>query len=150
MGGLGGFVGLVFFFFQMPPLPTAVTTGNLMGFLDFWQQYPRKIAKKDAERAWLRLSVEQQSAAMTALPMHCKHWQLRGDLQFVPHPATWLNGERWEDELPSLEQSAGRQVAWWSTDEATMAKGRELGVSARPGEDMKDYRARLRDRMIAR
>lgn len=35
-------------------------------------------------------------------------------------------------------------VAWWTSDEATMGKGRELGVEARPGESMAEYRARLR------
>jgi hypothetical protein len=30
-----------------------------------------------------------------------KVWMARGEWEYVPYAATWLNGERWEDELPA-------------------------------------------------
>ena len=33
---------------------------------------------------------------------------------------------------------------WWATDEGTLKRGREVGVPAKPGETMANYRARLR------
>jgi hypothetical protein len=69
-------------------------------FEDFWTLYPRRVAKKDAARAWARTGPLQRARILTALASWRMVWEARGELQFVPHPATWLNGERWEDELP--------------------------------------------------
>lgn len=33
--------------------------------------------------------------------------------------------------------------AWWASETATLARGREMGLPARPGESMAEYRARL-------
>ena len=38
-------------------------------------------------------------------------WKKDGG-QYIPHPATWLNGHRWEDEIPKSEET-GR---WRSLD----------------------------------
>ena len=34
-------------------------------------------------------------------------WQ-KDNGQFIPHPATWLNGQRWEDQ-PFVEQQSGKR-----------------------------------------
>ena len=34
---------------------------------------------------------------------------------------------------------------WWNTPEATMAKGESLGIRAKPGEQMAEYRERIRE-----
>lgn len=69
-------------------------------FDDFWMLYPRRVAKKDALRAWVRLTTGQQISALVALVDWRRVWQGK-DSQYLPHPATWINGERWEDELPT-------------------------------------------------
>jgi hypothetical protein len=68
-------------------------------FADFWLMYPRRVARKDAERAWNRLSESDRIEALTALVGWRRVWADK-DLQFIPHASTWLNGERWTDELP--------------------------------------------------
>jgi hypothetical protein len=78
-----------------------VLDDNWATFENFWLLYPRKVAKLDARKAWLRLTTAQTVACLTALVMWRKQWMDRGELQFVPHAATWLHGERWEDELPT-------------------------------------------------
>ncbi len=70
-------------------------------FDDFWLLYPRHIARKDASRAWTRLRPEDQVAALVALVLWRKIWLKRGELDYVPHAATWLNAERWTDEPPA-------------------------------------------------
>lgn len=68
-------------------------------FSDFWLLYPRRVAKKDALKAWARMTPNQQMAALTA----CVNWRrvwANKDIDYLPYPATWLNGERWDDELP--------------------------------------------------
>lgn len=68
-------------------------------FNDFWAIYPKKVAKKDAEKAWNRLNAAQKITALEALPAHTRRWT---DPQFMPHAATWLNGERFDDVLPPM------------------------------------------------
>lgn len=41
-------------------------------------------------------------------------------------------------------------AAWWASDEATAAKGAELGLQARSGEDWNAYRQRIRARLSER
>ena len=70
-------------------------------FDDFWLLYPRRIAKRDALRAWDKLPDGNRIAAIVALVDWRKVWEKRDDIEYVPYPASWLNGWRWEDELPA-------------------------------------------------
>jgi len=78
----------------------ADTSPDLPTFADFWTLYPRHVAKKDAERAWHKTSPPDQMAAVVALVDWRRVWIAKDDMDHVPYPATWLNGERWTDELP--------------------------------------------------
>lgn len=72
-------------------------------FDEFWAKYPRKTNKPPARRAWARLTVAQRRAALDAIALHVTLWRKRGtDVQFIPHPATWLNGHRFDDDPASL------------------------------------------------
>ncbi|MGH8908301.1 MAG: hypothetical protein ACRD0K_17780 [Egibacteraceae bacterium] len=71
------------------------------GFASWWAEYPKKVAKGDAEKAWLRIKpdaalIETMIAAVLR-QRQSPQWTKDGD-KFIPHPATWLNGRRWEDE----------------------------------------------------
>lgn len=71
----------------------------------WWQTYPRKTGKQAAMKAWQRLDDTSRRAAVEALPHHVAYWeQARTASQFIPHPATWLNGRRFDDELTQPEQ----------------------------------------------
>jgi hypothetical protein len=69
------------------------------GFGGFWESYPRKQARIKAVAAFARhrFTVEQLAEVMAALERHKARWD---DPRFIPLPATWLNQERWKDELP--------------------------------------------------
>lgn len=74
----------------------------IIGFDEFWSAYPRKTAKKVAMRSWAKISPsdELRSRIMTAVAQHTKSEQwMKDEGRYIPHPATWLNNERWEDEL---------------------------------------------------
>jgi len=77
----------------------------------FWQLYPRKASKKAARKAWADIKPDDVlfSTIMTALNAAARHWQIQGvALKHIPHPSTWLNEERWDDEFPfSPEQPLG-------------------------------------------
>lgn len=78
----------------------------------FWALYPRRVARRDAEKAWSRMSLGDREAALTALPDWLRVWRARGEIEYVPYPATWLNGARWEDELPDeFVRTGGRPAA---------------------------------------
>lgn len=69
----------------------------------FWSLYPRKTNKQAAVKAWQKLKPSNDlfDKIMHALSKHCVSdgWQRDGG-QFIPHPSTWINGKRWDDELP--------------------------------------------------
>lgn len=73
-------------------------------FEQFWKLYPKKKSRKDAQKAWVKLSpdADLQAVMITALANHCvsRDWTKEGG-QFIPNAATWLNGERWHDVLPA-------------------------------------------------
>lgn len=115
-----------------------------MTFDQFYRQYPRKVARKDAEKAWAKLSQDERAKAVEALPSHIRYWDLKGtDKHYIPHPSTWLNGARFEDELDFVEAAPKAAVAWWGTDEGILAKGRSLNCLPRAGEGMPEYKQRV-------
>lgn len=67
----------------------------------FWASYPRRVAKAEARRAWAKLN---PSPALLETILKALEWQKRLEQwrrdggQFCPHPASWIRGERWEDE----------------------------------------------------
>lgn len=66
----------------------------------FWETYPRKVARKAAEKAWSKIPAQYQIDVVTALRKHLTLWKQQGtEKSFIPYPATWLNGARWEDEI---------------------------------------------------
>lgn len=71
-------------------------------FGTFWKAYPRKIKKKKAYQVWMKLSPDKQliSEIMAGLENWRKseEWK-KNNGQYIPHPPTWLNDRRWEDEL---------------------------------------------------
>lgn len=75
-------------------------------FDQFWQQYPNKVAKANALKAWRKIKPDVSLLAkiLQALSVAkaSESWVKEGG-RFVPHPATWLNGKRWEDEAVSGE-----------------------------------------------
>jgi len=69
-------------------------------FTDFWLMYPRRVARKDATKAWQKIPQHLYPKILTALFEWRRIWNDRGEIEFIPYPATWLNGERWEDDFP--------------------------------------------------
>ena len=120
-----------------------------MTFADFWQIYPRKVSKREAEKAWNRASLTDREAALVALPLHVKYWQLKDTAnEFIPHASTWLNQARFEDELDMTEaQPKKPKLPWYSTEQLTMEKGREVGINPLPGEDFGQFRSRIAKRI---
>jgi hypothetical protein len=75
-------------------------------FNEFWDIYPKKKDKDRAQKAFMRIKPNEELFAQMkcALDKHKRsaQWQ---DTQYIPYPATWLNGRRWEDEIEVDESS---------------------------------------------
>ncbi len=65
------------------------------GFLTFWAKYPRKVAKLAAFKAWNRLNLKVEDEMRISYYIKVHDWP---EGKFIPYPATFLNGHRWEDE----------------------------------------------------
>jgi hypothetical protein len=68
----------------------------------FWPEYPRKVAKRRALKAWKALKLkdtdEETLERIMAKLSWCKQMEwMNRDQDKIPHPATWINDRRWED-----------------------------------------------------
>lgn len=72
-------------------------------FDEFWEVYPRREAKKAATKAWNAIKPDEVDLILANVKTRkANGWQ---DPQFIPLPATYLNGRRWEDETQDAKQS---------------------------------------------
>ena len=74
---------------------------DICSFDEFWSAYPKKKAKEAARKAWAKLKPDEtlgkeiiQAVIESA---KTKDW-LKENGKYIPYPATYLNGKRWEDE----------------------------------------------------
>lgn len=112
-------------------------------FETFWATYPKREAKKDAQKAWAALTAEQRFAAIHAVPVHVRYWTAAGRTkQYMPLPATWLRGERWTDEL-EMPEPKDEMGEWWKTTSGIQRKALSVGMQAKPGEDWHQLKARI-------
>lgn len=92
---------------EQPPTPLkrgvegSPLKGGVCSFEEFWSVYPRRAGKKKAERAWKKIRAEEVPTIVASIEAWKKtqQWRKEGG-RFIPHPATFLNGRRWEDEVP--------------------------------------------------
>jgi hypothetical protein len=98
-----------------PPAPPARDP-----FDRFWTAWPRKVGKRAARKAWaaaLKRSATPDEI-ITAASDQATAWAAAGtELRFIPHPATWLGRDGWDDEAPLATpapagpaQPAGRRI----------------------------------------
>lgn len=96
---------------------------NTSSFDDFYNAYPRKVGKASALKAWQKINPDSslQSRILKALEWQAQQgeWQKENG-KYIPHPATWLNGNRWEDEQPEFNVP--------TNDFKTAAELREMGL----------------------
>lgn len=76
-------------------------------FVAFWDAYPRKVGKGGGRKAWrsaIRTKRADPKTIIIAAERYRDDPRRPRDPQFIPHPSTWLNEERWleyQDSGPS-------------------------------------------------
>ena len=80
-------------------------------FEKFWKAYPRHEAKQRAipalERALKKTDIDTILNAIEK-QKHSDKWT-KDNGQFIPHPATWLNGGCWDDEITGAESEPEKE-----------------------------------------
>jgi hypothetical protein len=119
-------------------------------FETFWSLYPRKVSKRVAQRKFEALRADEQKLALEALPSHIKYWKSKNtEMEYIPHASTWLGQYRFEDEIVIEEPKINKrpELPWYSSEEATINKAKEIGVQAYAGEGWQQWRARISQRI---
>lgn len=82
-------------------------------FERFWSIYPRHTNKKKAYNSFVKKctdeTVLQKMLSAIVDQKETEQWQ---NEKFIPHPTTWLNGERWEDEIKSTTYNNQNNEDW--------------------------------------
>lgn len=74
----------------------------------FWSVYPKRVGKGAAEKWWRKRKPSQSltDTMISAVQEQAKsdQWRREGG-QFIPNPTTWLNQERWKDDVPAPQSN---------------------------------------------
>ncbi|MAO22113.1 MAG: hypothetical protein CMJ25_15300 [Phycisphaerae bacterium] len=84
---------------------------NMAIFDDLWKMYPKKVGKGQARKAYSSaLRKVDHDKIHLALIEYVRSTQ-NDDKKYLPHLSTWLNGERWDDEVQekSLQEMTSEQ-----------------------------------------
>ena len=72
-----------------------------VSFSSFWNEYPVKKGKGSAYKSWLKKKPDIENVLLAIKNQIDEKEKLKANQQFCPewpHPTTWLNQERWDDE----------------------------------------------------
>jgi hypothetical protein len=78
------------------------------GFDEFWKAYPRKVGKGAALASWRKVKPPINPVLSAIQKARQSPDWLKDRGAFIPHPSTWLNQSRWEDEGMDYAALAGK------------------------------------------
>lgn len=110
---------------QGPASPTV-----LDGFAEWWTEYPRKVGKPKAISAYKTAVARKHvdpADLLAGLRRWAAYWRAKNEPEFIPHPTTWLNQERYNDEPPPLPKARGQAAV-----DETLQAYRDRGLT--PGD----------------
>lgn len=85
------------------PTKESITKDNIQkkvhDFEIFWNSYPKKVGRKDAYKVFIKISDSVERLMIAIETQKKSELWLKDEGKYIPNPATWLNGERWRDEV---------------------------------------------------
>lgn len=84
------------------------TDNSVFSFEEFWSLYPHKKERKDCEKKWGTLTNEQKEKIKNTLPDFLKYKPFESYTH--PNPKTYLNKQRWDDEIPMVQNQQANKV----------------------------------------
>ena len=112
-------------------------------FDSFWAYYPRKVGKPTACSAWNGLNASQKHQVIKVIPDWVDAWRGK-DKKFIPHPSTWLNQHRFNDDV---DEAVPEEKEEPKTNQQWLDKAVELGIEARSGEPWSVLILRVKEAM---
>lgn len=84
----------------LPSLPARRADDTAEAFTRFWEHYPRRVGKQAAQRAFEKAVKAGTEPAVILWGLRANEAALQAQHArgFCPHPTTWLNAGRWEDD----------------------------------------------------
>jgi hypothetical protein len=78
-------------------------------FDEWWKQYPKRVARAAAQRAYERITRRGEATPRELLAGVMKYAgeRLDQDPKYTKHPATWLNSGCWSDEAQRATEASG-------------------------------------------
>lgn len=90
-------------------------SGVELRFERFWSAYPKKVGKDAARRWWGKRKPDDAmlAAMLAAIAVQAKsaQWAKDGG-QYIPHPTTWLNEGRWQDDAGGNAKAETSRPQW--------------------------------------
>jgi hypothetical protein len=83
----------------------------------FWEIYPRKEAKGGARKAWTAARKKTPAQSLITGAERYRDSQRGTEPRYIAMPATWLNGERWNDQPTTGNGSRASPAAWTNYDD---------------------------------
>lgn len=120
--------------------PIIGSEGDLVArepFEEWWTIYPRKAAKKEARKAWGQMTPQINALTLAILMERTQLFAdhvVGKDPEHIAHGATWLRGERWNDELPTHRSQTDGSLPPGHTGSArldSMVEGARIAASLR-------------------
>lgn len=116
------------------------TDAQVERFNEFWKQYPKKVGKAAAQKAWKQVKPDaalfERMMRAVGIAKKSDQWTREGG-RFIPNPATWLNQGRWDDEPV---ESPNQMQSSFDTDEffeAALRRSYQNAAQATPKEPPK-------------
>lgn len=95
---------------------------DFIDFDSFWDEFKPRVNKAEAKKAWKKLNASDRKVALDGVKRYAQSGKFKECMrtkiwQYMPHPATWLNQRRWEDEdlkavVPDHHKPTGEEVVF--------------------------------------
>lgn len=94
-------------------------------FESFWNEYPRKIGKKDCYKTWqkiIKAGEKPETIIQCAINYRAECLQLKTEAQYIKHPKSFLNEDRYKDYLEGGSAVGHQQSQPFSGGQTTPSK----------------------------
>lgn len=82
----------------------------LQDFGTWWELYPKKVGKGEAEAYWLAMPAVDRTEALASVPAFAAAWRGAASdrLAYLIYPVRWLKRRHWSDDPAEWYRSAGK------------------------------------------
>lgn len=130
--------------------PTKHCVAVATRFGDFWDAWPRHPRKRDRKACEAKWKARRLDAIADTIIANVKALEQTDEWKrgFIPLPETYLNNDRWNDEVIAAEAvvvdpATGEVKQWHQTANGITAHGASIGVFQDEGELFPEFKARV-------